>query len=179
MSTRIKRTVPFVRSRVEAEALVGKIRELAIEKERHRIEIEAAKNAIDEQHAERLGQIAVEQELLTEALSAWSDANREEFGKHRSVQFVHGTMGWRTGNPTLKLLSRWTWEKVLDNLLSIGRKDLVRTKFEVNKEVILAQARQPVKPLEIGPLGLRVEQGEPFFVEPKIDPPAPTATEGK
>jgi hypothetical protein len=81
---------------------------------------------------------------------------------------VHGLVGFRTGTPKLKLLSGWTWEKVLEFISVNQLMDLIRTKKEVDKELILAN-RDCIKPETLKQIGIKVVQDEAFFVEPKRD----------
>jgi len=46
---------------------------------------------------------------------------------------MHGTFGYRTGNPKLQPLLRKTWAKILETLKTLGFGGYVRTKEEVNK----------------------------------------------
>ncbi len=79
---------------------------------------------------------------------------------------LSGTLGFRTGTPALKLLSRaWNWQKVLEACQFI-LPAFIRNKPEIDKEQIIAQ-RDELREF-LPKVGLKVDQGESFFVEPKL-----------
>jgi len=108
------------------------------------------------------------QETYAEAearVRAWAESHPAEFATKKSVAFVHGTIGFRTGQPTLKTLSGVTWAKVLA-LLKACLPGYVRTKEEPDRETLLAD-REALGPDGLRAVGLRVDQAERFFVEVK------------
>lgn len=169
MSNRIKVSTPTLSTRAQAEEALGEIRELTIEKAQHMLKIELAKKAAEDLHAARLAEI--EKLLLskTEQLKTWSEANPGEFGGKKSLDMTHGKIGFRLGNPQLKTLSKWTWDRVLEALRSAGLTPFIRTKEEVNKQALLDRAQDPTETFPLAGFGLRIAQDEPFFVDPKIE----------
>ena len=117
-----------------------------------------------------------------EDLQAWAVANPEEFGKKKSIELLAGTLGFRTGTPKLALLNRrWTWDLVLAAIEQLGFQ-FTRIKTEVDKEAILsfvaeASDKEAVTAKVLTPIGVKVTQGESFFIEPKLTDPqsAPVA----
>lgn len=107
-------------------------------------------------------------------VQAWAEDYPEEFGKVKSLELMHGTIGFRTGTPKLKLLSGWTWARVLDLLKAEAMSIFVRTKEEVDKEGIIAQ-RNELTPETLKKMGVKVVQDETFFVEVKREAVAETA----
>jgi phage host-nuclease inhibitor protein Gam len=106
----------------------------------------------------------------SDALRAWAESHPEEFSKGRkSIEFLSGTLGFRTGNPKLGLLSRaWNWDRVLEVLKSNPMyQTFVRTREEVDKEKLLATAAQE-KCFDCGYMGMKITQDESFYVEPKL-----------
>lgn len=103
-------------------------------------------------------------DALEEIALAWAKAHQEEeFATQKSVAFVHGTIGFRTGQPVLKPLRGITWETVL----SILRESLpvyVRRTEEVDKQSLLA-AREELGEENLRMLGLKVSQTERCFLE--------------
>ncbi len=102
-------------------------------------------------------------DALEEIALAWAKAHPEEFATAKSVAFVHGTIGFRTGQPVLKPMKGVTWETVL----SILRESLpmyVRRTEEVDKQSLLA-ARDELGEENLRMLGLKVTQTERCFLE--------------
>jgi phage host-nuclease inhibitor protein Gam len=165
---RIKITTPLIATRAQAEILAGEIASLMI---RHR----ALTNGLDEEikrlreaYAHDLETAEKQIGEKTTSLQAWAEANPAEFAGKKSLQMTHAECGWRTGQPTLKTLAGWTFDRVLDKIKTLTIAALyVRTKEEVNKQAIIAD-REQLGPDGLRNLGLKVVQDEPFFVEPKL-----------
>lgn len=164
---RIKLSAPTIRTRAEAEQVVGDIRLATIERDRRKLDIEQAKKVIDDAHAEVIADLTRKIELCCEGLRTWAEGNPAEFGARKSLELTHGTIGWRLGNPTLKTLAGRTWDMVLAAAREVAPR-FVRKKEEVDKQSLLAE-RETVGPDMLRLLGVRVSQDEPFFVDPKID----------
>jgi phage host-nuclease inhibitor protein Gam len=100
-------------------------------------------------------------------LETYAVENREElFSKKKSMDTAHGTLGFRTGTPKLKTQKGFTWTAVLA-LLKKSNKTYVRTTEEVAKDKLLADRDAKGVPELMQTVGIRVDQDETFFVEPK------------
>ena len=83
----------------------------------------------------------------------------------KSAETVLARYGFRTGMPVLKLLSKGTWEKVTDKLRALGKMKFVRVSYETDKQALLtAQTTE-----DLSALGVKVVQGEAFYIEPKAE----------
>jgi len=120
---------------------------------------------VRDNYAPRLAYTAAKIGPLLKSAAAWAKKNPGEFRGLKSIEMTHGTVGYRTGQPKLKLLKGWTWEKVLATLKPL----YVRTKREPDKEALLA-ARRDIGAEGFASVGLLVDQDETFFVEPKREP---------
>ena len=127
-------------------------KELATVRTKHEAEITAFKETI---------------ELLEAQIRSWADKTPDAFAKKKSVDMVHGTCGYRTSPPSIKTIPGVTWEKVTA-ILDSKRPDFIRTVKEVDKEALLA-SRSIMKADDYAMLGLRINQPEEFFVDPKKD----------
>lgn len=113
-------------------------------------------------HDPKITEIIKEMEELTEACELYASPRRKElFGKQKSAQSSLTTYGYRLGQPSLKTLAGWTWDKVLALLEKSRRRAYIQTKKSVNKEAI----RLHVSVKRLGKIGLKIEQKETFFVE--------------
>lgn len=107
----------------------------------------------------------------SDALRVWAESHPEEFGKKKSIDFLSGTLGFRTGTPKLALLNRsWNWAKVLEAAL-VYLPNFIRQKPELDKEQIIAQ-REELEPV-FHRVGVKVVQEESFYIEPKLTDPQP------
>jgi len=167
---RVKVTAPVIKSRAAAEAALAEIRALTIQRNSAALARETELQALDERFQGEIEAANAEIEARAEQLRVWAEANPGEFGQRRSVEFTHGTLGWRTGNPTLKTRTGFTWDRVLERLREGGKAwaRFIRTKEEVDKASLLAE-RDALGEDGLKAVGVRVVQEEPFFVEPKLE----------
>lgn len=103
-------------------------------------------------------------------LEAWAALNPGDFGARRSIELLHGTIGYRTGQPTLKTIKGVRWADVLDRLRSMFP-GWIRTREEPDKEAILS-ARDDLGADGLRSIGCKVEQTERFYADPRLDEPA-------
>lgn len=165
---RIKITTPLIATRAQAEALAGEIAELMIEHRTATNDLDAAIKEAREEFSTRLEPLEKSIGEKTTSLQAWAEANPAEFAGKKSLQMTHAECGWRTGQPTLKTLAGWTWDRVLEKLKSAaGCAGLIRVKEEVNKQLIISE-RETLGTECLRSFGVKVVQDEPFFVEPKL-----------
>jgi len=166
-TNRIKNTQPVIRTREALESLIG---EIAALKNQQRLLTAAMDGQIQEIRGRYEAQLADQNEALEQKMErarVWSEANPQEFGAARSIETVHGALGWRTGQPALKTLPGWTFDRVLQTLKSMGAPGYIRVKEEVHKQNLLSD-RDAIGPEKLREIGLRVVQEEAFFVEPKL-----------
>jgi phage host-nuclease inhibitor protein Gam len=166
-TTRAKHTTPALKTREDAESSARHAAEIIIK-------IRAANNEIDEKitaikaaYELELSDLQQQLEIHTTLLKDWTDANPEPFGKSKSLDLTHATIGYRTGQPTLKTRPGWTWDRVLENLQTNHADHYIRSKSEPNKQAILGD-RDTLGPEGLSKLGCRVTQDETFYVEPKL-----------
>jgi phage host-nuclease inhibitor protein Gam len=166
-TNRIKHTQPVIRTREAMESLIG---EIAALKNQQRLLTAAMDEQIQAVRGQYEAQLAAQNEALDQKMTLarlWSEANPQEFGTARSIETVHGVVGWRTGQPALKTLPGWTFDRVLQTLKAVCAAGYIRVKEEVHKQNLLAD-REALGPEKLRELGLRVVQEETFFVEPKL-----------
>ena len=173
---RIKIELPQIQSRDEAEAVMNDLANTANNKRKLVARLDAA--VLQAQEAAAPGIAACDDAIKakSDALRAWAEANPEAFGKKKSIAFLAGTLGFRTGTPKVALLSRaWTWGKVLE-AINARAFQFVRTSEEVDKDAILAFVASPQDATDaaniernvLTPIGVKVVQEESFFVEPNL-----------
>ncbi len=175
---RIKQSVPAIQTRVEMETLVGEIAALELDERNLKTEMDGRMMEIRAEYEGRLTEIESQTKEKLARAQDWAEAHPNEFGKRKSIEMFHGTVGWRTGTSKLKMLSGWTWAKVLEVLKFDGRQAYIRIVEEVNKNAIIAD-REILAPDEMRNMGIRVVQEESFFVQPKEEKITPAPIAGK
>jgi phage host-nuclease inhibitor protein Gam len=167
MKTRIKKSLTLaIATRAEAEQVINEMAEIANYVARLNAEMDAHLIRIKEQYSPLVSARQNQLDARAGELEAWAIANPDEFGKKKSIEFLNGTLGFRTGTPKLSPLNRkWTWELITDAVARM-LPNFIRNKPEVDKAGIIAQADELAEFLPS--VGLKVTQGETFYVEPKI-----------
>lgn len=123
--------------------------------------------AIREKYADQVAELTKSKEKAFDIIQAFALANKEElFSKKKSMETVHGTLGFRTGTPKLKLLKGFTWGAVT-NMLKEFLPTYVRISEEPAKDKLLADRDSEEVSLYLPKVGISVIQEETFFVEPK------------
>jgi len=129
-------------------------------------EIEQEETAIKKKHQVKLEALKKVKKEAVDKLQIFADTNPEYFEKKKSLELLHGTIGFRTGTPKLKLLRNFNWDRVLEKLTEV-LPQFVRKKDEVDKEGLLA-SRDDESIIEKFPwIGVCVDQEETFYVTSK------------
>ena len=163
--SRIKIVRSLLKSRAEAEHLVGEIVTLQLTLNDQKIAMDQELAAIRARYEGTLDGLQKSIDEKSTVAMAWAQENPGEFGAKKSIDFVHAVIGFRTGQPKLGKRAGWTWERIKE---AVARQlpDYIRTKTEVDREKILAD-REILAPV-LREVGLKVEQDESFFVDPKV-----------
>jgi phage host-nuclease inhibitor protein Gam len=168
--SRIKKPVEVIRTREEADRLLGDIASLKSKEQQITGEMNEAITALRRNYDAQLVTLGADLDEKTAIVKDWADANPAEFGERKSLALTHGEIGYRIGNPALKTLAGWTWDRVLERLRQGGwMSQYLRIKQEVDKEKIIADRATLGESL--ASIGVRVVQAETFFIEPKIETP--------
>ena len=166
--SRIKIPGPLLRSRNDMEECCGRIRALTIEVKALEAARNAALQAVDERYQPELTRLSAALGLEFKAAEAWAEANLSGFVPVKSIDMIHAVVGWRIGQPALKTLPGWTFDRVLEHLRNVPvLRCFIRTKEEVDKQGIIA-SREKLDEETLRGMGVRVVQEDRFFVEPKL-----------
>jgi len=169
---RIKIQTPLIANRTAAEAEMNELALTANNRRKFIARLDAEKLAVEEKYAANIAACDADIKTKSDALRAWAEANPAEFGKRKSLDFAAGTLGFRTGTPKLKLLSRWTWDRVLEEI-TVRAFNFTRNTLAVDKEAIItfyagATDKAAVEAKVLAPIGVKVVQDESFYVEPNL-----------
>jgi len=127
------------------EAVAKMNEEIARARERHEPDIAAAQATWDD---------------LFARVQIWAEAHPDLFASKKSLAMVHGTVGFRTGQPTLKLKRGITWEGVVETLKRMAPA-YVRCEESADRQALVAREAE-----FLAKIGLERNQAERFFVEP-------------
>lgn len=120
-----------------------------------------------EKYQDELAKLTADKEAAFDILQTYAVEQRDIiFVKKKSLETIHGTIGFRTGTPKLKTLKGFTWGAVT-NLLKEFLPAYVRTSEEAAKDKLLADRDTEDVQKYLTKVGLSVVQDETFYVEPK------------
>jgi len=162
-----KKTTPVIESDSELHKVIDHIARLEVS---IRARIASRDDAVNQVLAVHDKEIELEKTVMSGLLKvagAYSDAHRPSLfsAGMKSAASALARFGFRSGNPTLKPLNKkWTMDIVLVKLKELGK--WTRTVVEIDKEAIHAAHLSDV---ELAEIGLRIDSGEKFFVEPKSE----------
>lgn len=128
--------------------------------------MEEAITKIRDKYAPELNKLNDIKEQNFEVVQTYCLENPALFNDKKSLDTVHGKVGFRTGTPALKPAKGYTWASVL-NLIKALAPGYVRTKEELNKEQLLADRNKPEVFAKYPEYGVQVVQDESFYIELK------------
>ena len=99
-----------------------------------------------------------------ELMQVYAEENPELFADKKSVEWTHGSFGFRTGMPKLSTRKGFKWPAVFE-LVKTKFSNYIRVKEELDKEKIMADRND----LDLKSIGLEVTQDESFFVVPNLE----------
>ena len=166
MTKKLKAPQNVIETREDLEAAIGRIAANQSARNGLLANLEEEINNIRAVYEPRITAYGAKIAEDFDAAQIWAEENAEVFASKKSLDCMHGTIGFRTGQPRLKLLAGRTWGRVLE-LLALNRlTDYIREKQEPDKERLLAD-RQTLTDERLKLVGLKVVQDETFFVDPK------------
>jgi phage host-nuclease inhibitor protein Gam len=150
----------------DAESIFAEYAAADAQEQKITAQMDIAITKIREKYQDELAALAEQKKSAFERLQHFALNSPELFTNRKSIELMHGKLGFRTGTPSLKTLKGFTWNSAL-NLVKEFLPDFVRIKEEVDKESLLARREDPDISSRLSKCGLRIEQAETFFVEPK------------
>jgi len=168
---RIKVVLPKIDSREQAESHMNGLAATANAKIQVLAQMDEEILAIKKRYESAIGEMDKTIAQSAAILKAWAEAHPDEFPKDRkSINFLSGVLGFRTGTPKLALLNRkWTWEKCLAKAQELIPA-FIRSHPELDKEALLNQRNEQAIVWAIEACGMKVTQDEGFYIEPKLTP---------
>lgn len=161
--TRVTAAMAGVPADLEAaNTLLGEIGTLQRQIDRIDLDLSEAVAALKKKAGDDAKPLADQVKAKVAALMAFATANRETIipAGRKSVALSQGTIGFRLGNPTVKV-AKGQDDAVIATFERLGLKKLLRHETTIDKEAIL---REPGTIQ--GLAGIGVAQVETFYVKP-------------
>lgn len=152
-----------IADRADFDAKVDALSKLQLDFEATKIANEQARQDLKKTHGDEEKKKSDEIKRLLKALEAYASAHREAMlpKDAKSVRTHLSRWGFRLGNPTLKTLAGWTWDRVTEALRKGKKMAMLRVKYEPMKDALLEKMNAE----SLEKFGMSVEQSETFFVE--------------
>jgi phage host-nuclease inhibitor protein Gam len=172
---------PAIQTRQQLEVVLENIAQLQRERdELHRAQ-ENEIEAVRQRYRAPLAEVGNYLDLETSWAEAWARANPEALSADRSLACAHATIGFRAMPPRIERASRrWTWSRIATTLAGLdwGRRYLriPEPEVQVDKDALIADLAG-LSPLDLRNAGIRVEQGERFYITPHASPETAPALE--
>ena len=157
---------PAIQTRQQLDAVLENIANLQREREDLYRAQENEVAAIRQRYRAPLAEMDHYLDLETSWAESWAHAHPEALGAGRSLACAHATLGFRAAPPRIERASRrWTWSRIALTLadLAWGKRYLRVPAPEVDKEALLADLAE-LSPVELRNAGLKIVQGERFFI---------------
>ena len=153
----------------DVERLLGELAICDATRRRALAEMDAEIKTVRDRYAATLDAEEARHAALAEEIASWAELHKEAFGEKRSLVLTHGAIGWRLGNPAIRLKPRVKAEQALA-MVKERLPAYVRTVEELDKAGLLAAvAGKALDAEDLAACGLRVAQTERFYCEPKTE----------
>jgi phage host-nuclease inhibitor protein Gam len=162
-----KNKATTIKSREELESVFGEYSAKVLERDRLTVEMEMKIAEIRSGYEAPIAACVEVGDGLFDDMQAWAALHPEEFAARRSIDLLHGRLGFRTGNPAVRQAPGVKAEHSLE-LLKASAPQWTRTKSEIDKEQILCDLASGADvETALRPFGLRIDKAETFYCDIK------------
>lgn len=164
-----KRTT--IANREELESVFGEYAAAVIDTDATKAEMEESIRKVREAYAARFAELADTSAALLDDIEAWAAGHPEEFRDKKSMELLHGVIGFRTSTPRVALPRGADEDELATDLDGAGLSCYVRTRRELDRQRILADvaegwsAETNDAAAVLGAYGIQVKQSDRFFAE--------------
>lgn len=158
-----------LRTIADYEATIDSIADLTVQRDKAQAKLDRAILDVREKYGAALENI---NNMITAKLAQaeqYASRNRESLlpDDAKSAETGKARWGWRLGNPTLVLLSRkFTWKSICGKIKDMGMVAYLKTADpKPDKDRLKAELTDD----QLASIGLRIDQQESYWVEPKTD----------
>lgn len=125
-------------------------------------------NRVKAKYQDEITEVKESLEEPYETLEVFAKEQKDNWGKKKSVDLLHCSIGFRTGTPKVVKDKKFTWDAVLE-LMKKNKlfKPFIRVSEEIDKQSILAETNENTLTLLKKECYVDVDQDEKFFVTVK------------
>ena len=164
-----------IETREDLEGKMNEYAQVAIALSEREAAMDEELRLVREQFQDQTTTLKLRLKALAEELRKWAQSHPEAFDEKKSLALQHGTIGFRTGNPSVKTPAGMDEERFCEALENAGCGAVVRTVRELDKEAVLrlrlaeGEAERHLLSTLTGEFGIKITQAERFYVEEKRD----------
>jgi phage host-nuclease inhibitor protein Gam len=136
MATRAKKILVSSISHEEAEQAMSIFAQCNTQLKLIESRMEEEKQQITNKFMGEITRLKASMDEQVEMLQVYGQKYKDAW-KGKSLELIHGKIGFRTGNPKLVKDRKFTWDAVTE-LLKKTFPSFVRTSYEINKEALIA-----------------------------------------
>ena len=125
-------------------------------------------NKVKSKYQDTITDVKESLEEPMELLQVFAQEQKETWGKKKSLELLHCTIGFRTGTPKVTKSKGFTWEGITEIVTKLFP-NLVRTKTELDKDALIAMRDEDGFKKIKDDCFIDVVQDETFFVQPKVE----------
>lgn len=103
-----------------------------------------------------------------EMLQVYANETKNDWGKRKSIELLHSSIGFRTGTPKVVKDKKFTWDGITE-IVSKLFPNLVRVKSELDKDAMIALSKEDGFKEVKEKCYIDVVQEETFYVEVKAE----------
>jgi phage host-nuclease inhibitor protein Gam len=159
-----------ITSREELENALGDYAKVVIQHDKRMLKLESVINLLRKKYEAELTELKEQAEGMFEDIQAWATLNQAAFETKKSLDLIHGIIGFRTCPAAVKQVGGVKVEHSIDMMqANPNYEPYLRTKTEIDKDSILGAYGLKKEGLlaDLAAVGLKIEQKENFFVELK------------
>jgi phage host-nuclease inhibitor protein Gam len=163
MATRAKKILITNITHEEAEQAMAAFARCNTQLKHIESKLEEEKQQIDNKYLGEITRLKASMEEQLDLLQIYGQKSKDTW-KGKSLELVHGKIGFRTGNPKLTKDKKFTWDAVTE-LLRKAFPSFIRQTYEINKEALIACRDQEEFKAIKEACYVDVIQDESFYVE--------------
>jgi phage host-nuclease inhibitor protein Gam len=163
MATRAKKILITNITHEEAEQAMAVFAKCNTQLKSIESKLEEEKQQIDNKYLGEIAHLKASMEEQLDLLQIYGQRAKDGW-KGKSLDLIHGKIGFRTGNPKLTKDKKFTWDAVTE-LLKKTFPAFIRQTYEINKEALIALRDQEEFKAIREACYVDVTQDESFYVE--------------
>lgn len=162
MAKKLRKTT--IKTREELEQVLGEYAQQVLERDRLTVAMEREIAEIRQRYEQPIAACVDVGDGLFDDILAWASLHPDAFGDRKSLDLLHGRIGFRIGPPAVRQISGVKTEHSVELLMGT---DWVRVKYELDKERILADMAAGHDDVPLREAGLQIVRTETFYADIK------------